>query len=429
MKSLADKAQNNRPQQTDSDFDMWSILFLASIFFLSYNGRSVTGPLLPALEQDLGLSHADSGGLFIFLFLGYLVALLGSGFMAASIGHRRTIILSAVGVGFAMIAVAGSQSLWVLRIGLIATGFAAGLYPPSGIAALTKLAKPAHWGKAIGIHDIAPNLSIVAAPALAAILVNWTSWRGIYFLFGVIAVLVGVAFIRFGPPVAGQGQIPNLTTIKLLLGKLSLWIMCILFSLGAAGMIGVYNMLPLYLTSVHGFEISSANLIVALSRVPGIGMAIIAGWVTDLIGPRKAIAITLSCTGALSVLIGMESGGPLVVVIFIQGAIASGFFPAALAAVSKLFSFDMRNLAIAIAIAFSSFIGVGLISALMGLLAEKGMFSTGLILNGILVLAGLPTLIFLKFGIGPKEMASGPLEEDLKGDVGSQTTYENSIDT
>ena len=67
MKSPVDTAQNHRPPRTDSDFDIWSIFFLASIFFLSYNGRSVTGPLLPALEQDLGLSHAESGGLFVFL--------------------------------------------------------------------------------------------------------------------------------------------------------------------------------------------------------------------------------------------------------------------------------------------------------------------------------------------------------------------------
>ena len=172
-------------------------------------------------------------------------------------------------------------------------------------------------------------------------------------------------------------------------------------------MIGVYNMLPLYLTSVHDFEISSANLIVALSRVPGIGMVIVAGWVTDLIGPRKAIAITLSCTGSLALLIGLASGVLLVVVIFIQGAIACWFFPAALAAISKLFPFEMRNLAIAIVTAFSGVIGVGIISALMGLLADKGMFSTALVLNGILVLAGLPTLIFLKFGIAPKEIPSG----------------------
>ena len=290
---------------------------------------------------------------------------------------------------------------------MIAAGITSGLYAPSGIAALTKLAKPAHWGKALGIHDTAPNLSIVAAPALAGILVTWTSWRAVYFFFGVIAVIVGVAFIRFGPPVAGQGQVPNLTTIKVLLGELSLWVMCILFSLGAAGMIGVYNMLPLYLTAVHGFDISSANLIVALSRVPGIGMVIIAGWVTDLIGPRKAIAITLFCTGSLAVLIGLASGVSLIVAIFVQGAIACWFFPAALAAVSKLFSFEMRNLAIAIVTAFSGVIGVGIISALMGLLAEKGMFSTALVFNGILVLTGLPTLMFLKFGTGPKKMASG----------------------
>jgi len=281
---------------------------------------------------------------------------------------------------------------------LIAVGLGAGLYPPSGIAALTKLAKPAHWGRAIGIHDIAPNLSSVAAPALAGFLIHWTSWRGVYFLLGFIAVLVGLAFIRFGPPVAGRGQPPNPVTLKLLLGRSSLWIMCILFSLGAAGMIVVYNMLPLYLTSIHGFETSSANLIVALSRVPGIGMAMIAGWITDLIGPRKTIAGILAFSGLLTMLLGIESGLVLIVVIFVQAAVSSCFFPAGLAAVSQLFPFELRNLAIAVVAAFSSFVGSGLISALIGLMADKGMFSTSLILNGIIVLTGLPLLIFLKFG-------------------------------
>lgn len=397
MEDRVDTSPDQGIHEIGPERDTWSILFLASIFFLSYNGRSITGPLLPSLEFDLGLSHAQCGGLFVFLFLGYLVALLGSGFTAAQIGHRRTIILSAVGVGVTLMAVAGSHSLWALRIGLIAVGLACGLYPPSGIAALTKLAKPAQWGRAIGIHDIAPNLSIVATPALAGILIHWMSWRGVYFLFGIIAILVGFAFARYGPSVAGRGQVPNLIVLKSLLGKSSLWIMCILFSLGAAGMIGVFNMLPLFLTSVHGFQASSANLIVGLSRVPGIGMALVAGWVTDRIGPRKAIAVVLACSGLLAALIGIESGTQLVVVIFLQAAVAPCFFPAGLAAVSKLFPFESRNLAIAIAVSFSGFVGSGLISGLMGLLADKGMFGTGLMLNGIMVLAGVPTLIFLKF--------------------------------
>jgi len=378
--NLNDDPSNHQQRKTGLNRETWSILFLSSIFFLSYNGRSITGPLLPSLENDLGLTHADSGGLFIFLFLGYLVSLFG-----------------AVGVGVALIAVAGSHSLWALRIGLIAVGLGSGLYPPSGIAALTKLAKPAHWGRAIGIHDIAPNLSIVAAPAVAGILVNWASWRSVYFVFGTIAVLVGFAFIRFGPPVTGRGQIPDLATLKSLLSRSSLWIICILFTLGAAGMIGVYNLLPLYLTSIHDLDPSSANMIVALSRVPGIGMALVAGLITDLIGPRKVIAIVFACTGLLNIMIGIESGTTLIVVIFIQAAVATCFFPAGLAAVSKLFPFELRSLAIAISAAFSGCVGSGLISALMGMLADKGMFNMGLILNGIIVLIGLPVLFFLKF--------------------------------
>jgi NNP family nitrate/nitrite transporter-like MFS transporter len=391
-----DRLHPEGPGQSGKDFDTWNILFLASLFFLSYNGRAITGPLLPGLEQDLGLSHAECGGLFVYLFTGYLVSLLGSGVVAAAIGHRRTIILSAAGLGATLMAVAASNTVWALRIGLIAVGFAAGLYPPSGFAVLTRLAKPAYWGRAMGIHDIAPNVSIVAAPAVAGLLVGVTSWRGVYFLFGVVAFLVGLAFIRFGPPVTGRGQIPDLSKAKLLLGKPPLWIMCFLFSLGGAGLIGVYNMLPLYLTSAHGLEASSANLIVALSRIPGIGMCLVAGWFTDLVGPRKAIALVLAGTGLLGILIGLLSGTALVIAIFLQAAVAICFFPAGLAAVSRLFPFELRNLAIAIAVAFSGFVGSGLVSALMGFFAEKGLFSAGLICNGGLVLAGLPAIAFLR---------------------------------
>ena len=389
--------QDRDSSGTVLSIDTGSILFLSSIFFLSYTGRSITGPLLPALEVEVGLSHAESGGLFMFVFSGYVISLLGAGFVASFVGHRRTIILSAMGVGLGLMIAGGSHSLWSLRFGLIATGLSSGLYLPSGIAALTSLAKPAHWGRAMGIHDVAPNLSVVSAPALAAILLSWISWRGIYLGFGFLAILLGLAFSRFGPRVPGRGQIPNTAALKSLLGESQMWIVCILFIVATAGMIGTYNMLPLYLTSVHGFESSSANLVVALSRVPGIGMALMAGWVTDRFGPRKAMAVILATSGVLAILIGVESETLLIVVIFLQAAVASCFFPAGLAALSMLFPIEVRGLATAIAAVFSGLIGSGLISALLGLMADEGLFRTGIALNGIVVLAGLPSVIFLKF--------------------------------
>jgi NNP family nitrate/nitrite transporter-like MFS transporter len=289
------------------------------------------------------------------------------------------------------------HSLWALRIGLLAVGMGAGLYLPSGIASLTKLAKPARWGTAIGIHDMAPNLSIVVAPAVAGILLGTVSWRGIYFLFGITAILVVLAFIHYGPTVSGRGQVPNPATLKRLFGNPSQWILCVLFSLGAAGLTSVYNMLPLYLTSVQGFEVSSANYIVALSRIPGIGTSIAAGWLTDIIGPRKALAWVLAVSGSLGVLLGLLSGPLLVGVVFLQAAAATCFFPAGLAAVARLFPYEMRNLSTAISVSFSGFVGSGLISAFLGFLADRGMFGTGLVINGILIMAGLPLLLFLRF--------------------------------
>jgi NNP family nitrate/nitrite transporter-like MFS transporter len=70
-------------------------------------------------------------------------------------------------------------------------GAGAGLYLPSGIATLTGLVAPRHWGKAIAIHELAPNLDFVTAPLLSEALLNWTSWRGVLILFGIGSIAAG----------------------------------------------------------------------------------------------------------------------------------------------------------------------------------------------------------------------------------------------
>ena len=125
-------------------------------------------------------------------------------------------------------------------------------------------------------------------------------------------------------------------------------------------------------------------------------MVLLAGWVTDRVGPRKTIAVSLACSGVLAVLIGMGSGTPLIAAIFLQAAAATCFFPPALAAISLLFPFELRSLATAIAAVFANLVGSGLISAFMGLLADHDMFRTGLVLNGVIVLAGLSAIFFLE---------------------------------
>jgi NNP family nitrate/nitrite transporter-like MFS transporter len=58
-----------------------------------------------------------------------------------------------------MLTIAAATTLWLIQCGLVVLGFAAGFYLPSAIATITSLVDKRHWGKAIAIHELAPNLA------------------------------------------------------------------------------------------------------------------------------------------------------------------------------------------------------------------------------------------------------------------------------
>lgn len=144
-----------------------SLLYLTGIFFLNFLARIVLAPLMPTVDRDLNVGHSEAGSLFLFISLGYCLGLLGSGLVSSRFTHRRTIILSAVAVGGSLLTVSLSHTLWWIRPGLILLGLSAGLYLPSGIVTLTAIVNSRDWGKAIAVHELAPNLSFIAAPLLA----------------------------------------------------------------------------------------------------------------------------------------------------------------------------------------------------------------------------------------------------------------------
>ena len=177
---------------------LFPILFLASIFFINFLSRIILAPMLPTIEQDLGISHGAAGSLFLLISVGYFAALLASGFVSARVLHRRTIVLSSAALGLALYFTAFSRGLFGMRASLILVGIAAGLYLPSGIASITHLVDARHWGKALSIHEVAPNLAFVAAPLLAEFMLGWISWRSVLIVLGSLTLILSVAFSKFG---------------------------------------------------------------------------------------------------------------------------------------------------------------------------------------------------------------------------------------
>ncbi|MDY7036988.1 MAG: MFS transporter [Thermodesulfobacteriota bacterium] len=377
-----------------------SLLFLTAIFFFGFISRIILAPLMPTIEKDLGLSHGGAGSLFLLISSGYFISLIGSGLISSRLMHGRTIIMSAAAVGVTLLVTSFCAGLWGVRLGLFMLGLAAGLYLPSGMATLTAIVDSRHWGKAIAIHELAPNLAFVAAPLVSEALLPWFSWRGILALLGGASLLFAFAFARFGKGGDFPGEVPTFSAFKSLFYEPSFLIMVVLFSLAIGASLGVYAMLPLYLTTEQAMDRNLANTLIGLSRFSGLVMAFIAGWATDRLGARPTIWIVFLLTGLTTVLMGVLSSDWLVVIVFLQPTIAVCFFPAGFAALAAIGPASARNVAVSFTVPLAFVFGGGAIPTVIGIMGDAGAFSLGIILVGILIVLGFFLSLFLKLAGG-----------------------------
>lgn len=369
---------------------------LTGIFLLNFSGRIILAPLIPAIENELQVSHGAAGSLFLSMSIGYFLSLLGSGYVASRISHRQTLLLSAFLVGLTLLGTAGGVQLWQLHIGFLALGLAAGIYLPSGIATLTSLAGPEHWGRALAIHELAPNLSFLLAPLLAEFLMLAISWRGVLAFFGLGSILAGLIFLKIGKGGHFHGQRPDLRSMRTLMGKGSFWGIMALFALGVSSTIGVFTMLPVFLVEDAGMPRSTANLLVGLSRVATLAAVLEGGWASDRFGPKRTMGAVLLMTGILTACLGLFHGHWNTMVIFLQPLPAVCFFPAAFAAMSSVVTQEARNIIISLTVPFSFLIGAGLVPAIIGSMGDVGQFRTAFGLAGaLMILGGLCALVFL----------------------------------
>jgi NNP family nitrate/nitrite transporter-like MFS transporter len=373
------------------------LLFLVWIFFLNFLSRIIFSPLMPAIEEDLKITHGEAGSLFLLVSSGYCAMLLASGFVSSRLNHKKTIILSSLAMGGVLLLVAFSPHLWGIRVGLVTLGLAAGLYLPSGIATVTDLVSPENWGKAIAIHELAPNLAFVTAPFLADVCSQWFSWQGVLVFLGIISLFSGIVFIRFGKGGTSPGEALDVRTLKIITREYSFWTMIVLFSLGIGGTLGIYAMLPLYLVSDRGMEPSWANTFVGLSRVWALGTPMLAGWATDRLGAKRALQIIFFVSGTVTILLGLGPPSWIIPVIFIQAMMAASFFPPAFAALVRMRSSGIKGMTVALIVPVGFLVGGGAIPAGIGAVGDLGSFSLGVAVFGGMILLGAALAGSLRF--------------------------------
>ena len=364
--------------------------------FLSMYARVLLSPLLVYLQTDLALSTAEATRLFLPLAVSYSGTMLVSGFVARALGHRRTISLSALVIGSGLLLVSLGSGLPALYLAYAIIGAGAGLYPPSGVASVTAMVHDRIRGKAIAIHEVGPNSAFVISPILVAVAIPFLGWRGIAAASGVVALVMAVVFDRASVAGGFRPERPHSGNLGAILRQPEFWAVTVFFSWAASSTIGVFAILPTFLIGTEGFDATMINTLISLSRVSGIAMVFMSGYLVDRYGARRTMGAVLSVTGALTALIGMLHGNAMLVVVFLQPMIISAFFPAAISAIADLGPPAMRSVAVSFMIPMVNLVANGFFPSLMGALAERDLIRYGFVGLGIVMLLSLLMLPMIR---------------------------------
>jgi len=373
-----------------------TILLLVFVFFFLFTSRMIYSPLLISIEKSLGLGHAQAASFFLFITIGYAGMLIFSGFVAAAIGHRATILLSALVAILGLIAVSLSSTLWGIRASLIIIGAGSGLYFPSGIPTLTSMVEEKDEGKVFALHEIGPNSSFVIAPIAAVFALRFLNWQGILLVLACIGTAAGLLFLIFARGGRFHGKPPHLANARLILTKSSFWIMAGLFTFGAGAAIGVFAMMPTYLVAERGMNAELVNTLVGLSRLSSLVIIFVAGYLVDRFGARRIISVVMLAAGVATVGLSIPFRPLLIAAVFLQPVLIACFFPAGFPLISRIAPPEMHNLTISFLFPIGYAFGPGLVPVLLGLLGDRLSFAVGFLMYGILLMASAILPYFLK---------------------------------
>ena len=365
-----------------------NILFLLlfwSLWFLNFSTRTVLSPLLPIFETELHISHALAGSIFLFLAVGYTSSLLASNWSTPRIGFKNSIAAGFLILTGALVSLVFTRTYWGLGVVAFFLGFGAGLYLPSALPLLTSTIHPDKWGKAIAFHETAATSSILVIPLLAAAALRFLHWKWLVAVLSGLCLAATIVFLARSPDLRPKEE--EKTPFSRVLRRRSFWIMAILWSFAAAGGLGLYNLMPLFLVNERGLPIDLANTIFGLSRIGGLVVTFLAGFLIDRFGVKRVLFISLLASGFSITGIALAESFPLLVTMLVfQATSIPVFFPAGLVAVSKLTGFGDRSAFAGATVAVGVVFGMGIAPTLLGTAADLWSFQAGMLVQGLLTM-------------------------------------------
>ncbi len=335
--------------------------------FINHFQSAMLGVIYPLMMKEVGMSYLAIAS------LASVYNTLGS-VMQASYGFivpylRRGVIL---GIGNCL-----------LGLSVVATGFAStfnhffatrliggiGSSPqhPVGSSMLASHFGAAR-GRALAFHTTAGQIGGLLAPLIAALLVTWFGWRGVFWLIGALTTVVGLVCFVFRDSLRNATQDKPKSRLapagweayKTCLKNKNIMLVSLVFMAGAAGRGQDINEVYIIPHFVHDFhlEITQAAFLFTLVQIGSLTGPFVWGWISDRWNRKLVIQASLLMSGLCTLWLAWQEtlSAGLFVNLIIYGAAVTSRQTLTQALLADLVSEDLYDAA------FSLYYFIGFIS-------------------------------------------------------------------
>ncbi len=255
------------PVSTDRSSGIVTVLAAAGI--VAALMQTLVVPLIGDLPQILDTTASNASWVITITLLVGSVATPVTGRLGDLLGKRRMLLFCSVPLVLGSVTCALATSLVPMIVGRGLQGLGVGMVP-LGISALRELVPPQKLGSSIALMSATMGIGGALGLPIAALVIQNTSWRALFWGCAVLSVLIGVLIWRLipaTPALAAGGRFDFVGAIGLGVGLVSLLLAVskgAVWGWGSASILGLFATAVIMLLVWGWWELHTADPLVDL---------------------------------------------------------------------------------------------------------------------------------------------------------------------
>lgn len=300
-------------------------------------------PLLPLLNNDLGISYTMLGALLSLRGMMSAGMQVPAGFLVDRYGAK--LMLS---VGLAMCAIgtlmtAMAVDYWMILLGGVVLGIGNSTFHPADYTILSGSVDEKYMGRAFSLHSFSGNLGNAIAPVVLITITTFYNWRVSLLVAGIIGFVVLAGLLtqwkyisedtapkrkkkKSSESASEGGPKGNWEITRYILTSPAILFLFLYYCMNTIAGGGLRNFAVAGLVETHNTATTVANAAFTAFMLANAGGVLVGGWLADFTKRHELVAsIGLGISAVVLLLIGLyDLPGILVVMIFAFAGLTNG---------------------------------------------------------------------------------------------------------